>query len=48
MKNWQKITVGAGTLGVIYSFIRNFDTLMNYQIIAIVIGVFYLLKQFRN
>ena len=48
MKNWQKLAVCLGIIGIGYNFIIRYDTLPYYQLIAIVVGLFYIIKQFRK
>ena len=48
MKNWQKLAVGLGIIGIGYNFIIRYETLPYYQLIAISVGVFYIFKQFRK
>jgi len=35
MKNWQKLAVGLGTIGIGYNFLIRYDSLPYYQLIAI-------------
>ena len=48
MKNWQKLAVGLGIIGIGYNFIIRYDSLPYYQLIAIVIGLYFILRKFRN
>ena len=48
MKNWQKLAVGLGIIGIGYNFIIRYETLPYYQLIAIAVGGFYIFKQFRK
>ena len=48
MKNWQKIAITVGILGIGYNFFLRFDTLPYYQLIAIVIGLLFIFRQFKN
>ena len=48
MKNWQKLAVSLGIIGIGYNFIIRYDTLLYYQLIAIAVGLFYIVKQFRK
>jgi hypothetical protein len=48
MKNWQKLAVGLGIIGIGYNFIVRYETLPYYQLISIAVGVFYIIKQFRK
>ena len=48
MKNWQKLAVGLGIIGIGYNFILRYDTLPYYQLLAIAVGVSYIVKQFRK
>ena len=48
MKNWPKLAVGIGIIGIGYNFILRYDTLPYYQLLAIAVGVFYIVKQFRK
>ena len=48
MKNWQKLAVSLGIIGIGYNFIIRYDTLPYYQLIAIALGLFYIVKQFRK
>ena len=48
MKNWQKLAVSLGIIGIGYNFIIRYDTLPYYQLIAIAVGLFYIVKQFRE
>jgi hypothetical protein len=48
MKNWQKLAVSLGIIGIGYSFVIRYETLPYYQLLAIAVGVFYIVKQFRK
>ena len=48
MKYWQKLAVSLGIIGIGYNFIIRYDTLPYYQLIAIAVGLFYIVKQFRK
>ena len=48
MKDWQKLAVSLGIIGIGYNFIIRYDTLPYYQLIAIAVGLFYIVKQFRK
>ena len=48
MKNWQKLTVGLGVIGIGYNFIVRLETLPYYQLVAIAVGLIYIIKQFRK
>ena len=48
MKKWQKLAVSLGIIGIGYNFIIRYDTLPYYQLIAIAVGLFYIVKQFRK
>lgn len=48
MKNWQKLAVGLGIIGIGYNFIIRYETLPYYQLVAIAVGLFYIIKQFRK
>ena len=48
MKNWQKLAVGFGIIGIGYNFIIRYETLPYYQLVAIAVGLFYIFKQFRK
>ena len=48
MKNWKKLAVSLGIIGIGYNFIIRYDTLPYYQLIAIAVGLFYIVKQFRK
>ena len=48
MKNWQTLAVSLGIIGIGYNFIIRYDTLPYYQLIAIAVGLFYIVKQFRK
>ena len=48
MKNLQKLAVGLGVIGIAYNFAIRYETLPYYQLVAIAIGVFYIIKKFRK
>ena len=48
MKNWQKIAIVIGILGIGYNFYLRFDTLPDYQLVAIVIGILFIFRQFKK
>ena len=48
MKNWQKIAIAVGILGIGYNFYLRFDTLPGYQLVAIVIGILFIFRQFKK
>ena len=48
MKNWQKIAIAVGIIGIGYNFFLRFDTLPYYQLIAIVIGLLFIFRQFKK
>ena len=48
MKIWQKLAVGLGVIGIAYNFAIRYETLPYYQLVAIAVGVFYIIKKFRK
>jgi len=48
MKNWQKLAVGVGIIGIGYNFLIRYDSLLNYQLIAIGVGLYFIFRNFRN
>ena len=48
MKNWQKIAIAVGIFGIGYNFFLRFDTLPYDQLIAIVIGLLFIFRQFKK
>ena len=48
MENWQKLAVGLGVIGIAYNFIIRYETLPYYQLVAIAVGVFYIIRKFRK
>ena len=48
MKNWQKLAVTLGVIGIAYNFVIRYETLPYYQLVAIVVGFFYIIKKFRK
>ena len=48
MKNWQKLAVSLGIIGIGYNFVIRYETPPYYQLLAIAVGVFYIVKQFRK
>ena len=48
MKSWQKLAVSLGIIGIGYNFVIRYETLPYYQLLAIAVGVFYIVKQFRK
>jgi hypothetical protein len=48
MKIWQKLGVGLGLIGLGYNFIMRYDSLPYYQLLAVVVGAGYIIKQFRK
>ena len=48
MKNLQKIVNVVGIPGLGYNFFLRFDTLPYYKLIAIVIGLLFIFRQFKK
>ena len=48
MEKWQKLAVGLGVIGIAYNFIIRYETLPYYQLVAITVGVFYIIRKFRK
>ena len=48
MENWQKLAVGLGVIGIAYNFTIRYETLPYYQLVAIAVGVFYIIRKFRK
>jgi len=48
MKNWQKLAVSLGIIGIGYNFVIRYDSLPYYQLIAIGVGLYFIFRKFRN